>query len=35
MVRPTMTEQKQTHAFQAEVTRVLGLVINSLYSRAS
>ena len=32
MVRPTMTEQKQTHAFQAEVTRVLGLVINSLYS---
>ncbi|MCA9576389.1 MAG: molecular chaperone HtpG [Sandaracinaceae bacterium] len=27
-----MTEQKQTHAFQAEVTRVLGLVINSLYS---
>lgn len=32
MVRPTMTEQKQTHAFQAEVARVLGLVINSLYS---
>ncbi len=27
-----MTDTKQTHAFQAEVTRVLGLVINSLYS---
>ena len=32
MTETTDSSKKTTHSFQAEVTQVLGLVINSLYS---